>query len=99
MEIELDGRLIGAIIYDTTLIEDPELVRSAGRMAAIAIDRLRLTVDLLASQEMLRLSLTRLVETEDRERRRIAQDLHDGLQVKLVLLALEAQRLTALPDA
>lgn len=99
MEIELDGRLIGAIIYDTTLIEDPELVRSAGRTAAIAIDRLRLTADLLASQEMLRLSLTRLVEAEDRERRRIAQDLHDGLQVKLVLLALEAQRLTALPDA
>jgi signal transduction histidine kinase len=99
VEIELDGRLIGAIVYDTTLIEDPELVRSAGRVAAIEIDRLRLTADLLASQELLRLSLTRLVEAEDRERRRIARDLHDGLQAKLVLLALEAQRLSGLPDA
>jgi signal transduction histidine kinase len=99
MEIELDGRPIAVIFYDSTLIEDPELVRSAGRVAAIAIDRLRLNVDLLASQEMLRSSLTRLVEAEDRERRRIARDLHDGLQARLVLLALEAQRLAALPDA
>jgi signal transduction histidine kinase len=99
VEIELDGRPIAVICYDSTLIEDPELVRSAGRVAAIAIDRLRLNADLLASQEMLQSSLTRLVEAEDRERRRIARDLHDGLQARLVLLALEAQRLAALPDA
>ncbi len=33
------------------------------------------------------------MEAGDGERRRIAQNLHDGLQVELVLLALEAQEL------
>jgi signal transduction histidine kinase len=97
--IELGDRQIGAIVYDKMLIDDEELVRAAGRTVAIAVDRLRLTVDLLASQEMLRLSLGRLVEAQDRERRRIARDLHDGLQAKLILLALEAQRLAGLPGA
>jgi signal transduction histidine kinase len=40
----------------------------------------------------LRTSRARLVAAADRERRRIAQNLHDGLQVQLVLLALEAQQ-------
>jgi signal transduction histidine kinase len=34
----------------------------------------------------------RLAQAADRERRRIAQDLHDGLQTRLVLLAVEADR-------
>ena len=93
VEIDVDGRRVGAIIYDATLIADPELVRTAGRVIAIEVDRMRLTAELLASQDALRQSRARIVEAGDRERRRIAQDLHDGLQVRLVLLALDAQRL------
>jgi signal transduction histidine kinase len=96
-DISLDGRLIGAIIYDVTLLDDPGLVLAAGRVVAIAVDRQRLTAELLASQEALRESRARLVEAADRERRRIAQNLHDGLQTKLVLLALEAQQLAGQP--
>jgi len=46
------------------------------------------SAQLLASQEELRDSRTRLVEAGDRERRRLAQDLHDRLQGRLTLLAL-----------
>ena len=53
-------------------------------------DRERLTARLLAEQEQLRESRTRLVEAGDRERRRLARDLHDRLQSRLVLLALRA---------
>ena len=98
-EISLDGRRIGAIIYDATLIEDPMLVHAAGQVVAIAVDRERLIAELLASQEELRESRTRLVNAADAERRRIAQNLHDGLQTKLVLLALEAQQLAGKPGA
>ena len=73
--------------------DDPELVRSAGRVAAIAIDNERLTAELIANQVALRLSRARIVEAGDRERRRIAQNLHDGIQVELVLLAIGAQEL------
>ncbi len=101
-EVLLGERPVGAISYDPVLIAEPELVRDAGRVIALAIDRERLTAELLAAQaellahaEALRLSRARLAEAADAERRRIAQDLHDGLQAKLVLLALEAHRLGA----
>ena len=91
--IELSGEPIGAIVYDSELIADPELVRTAGNVVALGVDRERLTAALRVTEQSLRRSRERIVETADRERRRIAQDLHDGLQVQLVLLALEAQQL------
>ncbi|MBA2570882.1 MAG: sensor histidine kinase [Chloroflexi bacterium] len=97
VEVTLGGQRIGAIIYDAALIEDPELVRAAGQVAAIAIDHERLTADLRAHRVALESSRARIVEAGDRERRRIAQDLHDGLQVDLVLLAIEAQELANRP--
>jgi signal transduction histidine kinase len=93
VEIMLGDRLIGALVYDRAMNEDPELVQSAGRVAAIAIDNERLTAELIANQAALRLSRARIVEAGDRERRRIAQNLHDGIQVELVLLAIGAQEL------
>ncbi|SDB79855.1 Signal transduction histidine kinase [Raineyella antarctica] len=95
--IELEGRTVGAIHYDSLLIGDPELVRTAGQVIAIAVDRERLTAELRESHRALRRSRERLVDAADRERRRIAQNLHDGLQVQLVLLALEAQQLANAP--
>jgi signal transduction histidine kinase len=99
VDVRVESRLVGAIVYDARIIADSELVRRAGEVLAIAIDRERLTAELLASNDALLQSRLRLVETADRERTRIAQDLHDGLQVQLVLLALEAQQIGNHPDA
>ncbi len=98
-EVQAGDRTIGAIVYDASLIADPELVRAAGRVVAIAMERERLTAELLASQDALVASRLRLVVAADRERRRIAQNLHDGIQVQLVLLALDAQQLANMPGA
>lgn len=98
-DVYVESRLVGAISYDGRMITDPESVRHAGRVLAIALDRERLTAALLASNEELLLSRIRIVETADRERGRIARDLHDGLQVQLVLLALEAQQIANSDDA
>ncbi len=97
--IEVGGRRVGAVFYDSVLIGNPELVRSAGRVVGIAVEQEWMTGELLASREALRLSSARIVAAGDRERRRIARDLHDGLQMQLVLLALEAQRLAGDPAA
>jgi signal transduction histidine kinase len=83
VEVELAGETIGAIVYDATLLTRPDEVREAARVVALALDRERLTVELRASR-------ARLVEAGDAERRRIARDLHDGLQSRLVLLAVQA---------
>jgi signal transduction histidine kinase len=80
-------------VYDETLIADPEPVRAAGRVIAAALDRERLTAELRASRERLRASRARVVTAADTERRRIARDLHDSLQTRLVLLAVKAHAL------
>lgn len=99
VDVQVDGRLVGAIEYDTRLLADQDSVRRAGELLAIAIDRERLTTELLASNQQLEQSRLRLLEAAYRERSRIARDLHDGLQVKLVLLALEAQMIANSSDS
>ena len=91
VEIEMAGTRIGAIDYDTTLNADAGPVRAAGRVIALAVAHDRVTAELRASEQALRRSRARLVMAGDSERRRIARDLHDGLQVRLVLLAMQAQ--------
>jgi signal transduction histidine kinase len=98
VEVRLGERRVGAIVYDATLIADRGLVVDAARVTALAIDHERLTAELLASREGLRVSRERLIEATDAERRRIARDLHDGLQVRLVLLAMLADRPDAGPE-
>ena len=99
VQVELAEGRVGAILYDASLIADPELVRAGGRVIALALERERLTAQLMASRESLRDSRARLVESGDVERRRLARDLHDGVQGRLVLLALQAGRLAADPTA
>jgi signal transduction histidine kinase len=101
VEVELADARIGAIAYDARLIAEPELVRAAGRVIALALERDRLTAQLLASRDALRESRARIVHASDQERRRIARDLHDGLQGRLVALAVQAGRIvsdSAAPD-
>ena len=88
-EVELHGRRIAAIAHDPTLSEEPELVRTAGAAAALALENQRLSAELRARIEELRASRTRLVEAGDAERRRLERDLHDGAQSRLVALALK----------
>jgi signal transduction histidine kinase len=67
----------------------------------MALDAERVTPDAahvgmvadLGSHEGLRASRARIVRAADGERRRIARDLHDGLQARLVLLAIKANGL------
>lgn len=95
VRVSVDNRVVGAISYDKVLVGERSLVESAAHILALAIDRERLEADLRASQEDLRSSRERIVAATDAERRRIARDLHDGLQTRLVLIALaadEAQR-------
>jgi signal transduction histidine kinase len=88
VEIDLAGQRVGAISYDSTLIDEPELVRTAGRVVAIAVDRDRLIADMRVKQEALRQSRRRIVEAGDRERRRIERNLHDGAQQRMMSVAL-----------
>jgi signal transduction histidine kinase len=92
-EVTSGGRKVGAIVYDGLLLRDAEPVRSVARMSGLALDHERLTAELRASARELEASRARLAEAADVERRRIARDLHDGAQQRLVLLAIESEML------
>ena len=93
VEVDRDGWPVARIAYDTALVPERDHVVAVGRVVAIELDRERLTAELRGRTRDLEHSRARLVRAADDERRRIAQDLHDGLQVQLVLLGLEAGRL------
>jgi signal transduction histidine kinase len=93
LPIDLADHRVGAIVFDPVLAGDPDLVRGAAAVVAIAADRERLTAQLRASREALRRSRERIVDAGDRERQRVARDLHDGLQVRLLMLAVQAQQI------
>lgn len=99
VEVTVRDERLAAVVYDAVLIDEPELVHAAGRIVALAVERERLTAELVAGRAALRESRARIVEEGDRERRRLARDLHDGLQSRLVLLALQAGALADRPDA
>jgi signal transduction histidine kinase len=86
--VELEGRRVGAIVHDITLCEDPELLRSVGAAAGLAVENERLHAKLRARVEELRTSRARIVEAGTQERRRLERNLHDGAQQRLVALSL-----------
>jgi len=79
----LDGAEVGAIVHDPVLVPDAAHVEAVCGIIAIALDRQRLVAELRASR-------ARVTAAADAERRRIARDLHDGVQARLVLLRLQA---------
>ncbi len=91
---------VGGLRYDRTLIADTGVVSTVAAPLALAIDNRRLVVDLRAAVQRLdeaaaeiRTSRRRIVVAADAERRRIARDLHDGAQQRIVLAGLEVQRI------
>ena len=87
-EIERDGAPVAAIVHDPALLDDRELVRTAGAAAALALENERLAAELRARYDDLRAASARLVAAGDAARRRIERDLHDGAQQRLVSLSV-----------
>jgi signal transduction histidine kinase len=78
------GERLGAVLYDATLAPDPGLAEAAARVIAMELDRERLAGEVRAAA----------VNARDDERRRLARDLHDGMQTRLLLLAMAANELS-----
>jgi signal transduction histidine kinase len=98
--IERDGALLGALVYDPSLLEDPRLVESVGAAARMALENSRLQAALSAQLRIVRDSRARIVSAADTERRRIERNLHDGAQQRLlgIRLALRFARTSEARD-
>ena len=91
--VERDGRPLGALLYDGSLDDDPELVEAVTAAAAIAIDNARLLAETEAQLAEIKASRERIVAAGDAERRRLERNLHDGAQQRLVGIALQLRLL------
>ena len=90
------GVVVGAIVHDADSVIDDRLLGAVGRVCALAVDHHRVVavlraalLDLEESATALRQAQYRLVQASDAERRRIARDLHDGVQQNIVVLGLD----------
>ncbi len=86
--ISRDDAPIAAIVHDPALLDEPELVRTAGTAAALVLENERLAAEVRAQYDDLRAASARLVAAGDAARRRIERDLHDGAQQRLVSLSV-----------
>lgn len=80
------GETVGALVHDPALAWDPELLD-----AVTGAVRLALETDALHRE--VGTQLARAADAADGERRRVARDLHDGAQQRLVGLMLDAAAL------
>jgi signal transduction histidine kinase len=82
---------VAALVYDASLLLEPELVETAVAAVRMALQNAGLQVQLRAQLEEVRQSRARLVKTALSERQRVERDLHDGAQQQLVTLLLSLQ--------
>jgi len=95
----------GGLLYDRELIADRSLVATVSAQLGLAMDKQRLIVELRSAVQQLHVaavelqtSRRRIVVAADAERRRIAQDLHDGAQQRIVLVGIDVQRMARQAD-
>jgi signal transduction histidine kinase len=86
--IDRDGQPVGALVHDSALAHQPELLDIVCAAANLALEQERLEAELKARAEELTASRARIIEAGDTARRRIERDLHDGAQQRLVSLAI-----------
>ena len=76
---------MAALIHDPSLDTDSDVVQGLAASSLMLLENTRLIDELRASR-------SRLVETADRERRRLEQDLHDGAQQRLFTILMQLQQ-------
>ena len=92
-----DGPL-ALLVHDRALSEDPALLAAGVAVVRLVMDNGRLNRELGRQLEEVRASRARIVESGDAERRRIERDLHDGVQQRLLALALSLRRASTQGD-
>jgi signal transduction histidine kinase len=82
------GQQVALLSHRPGLFAEPALAEEVAVAARLALDNERLQAEARSQLEELRASRGRIVQSGDAERRRLARDLHDGAQQRLVTLSL-----------
>lgn len=87
--IERDGEPVAALLHDSSLEDERELLEAVGAAGGIALENARLQAELRARIKELSESRGRVIEAEQKERQRLERNLHDGAQQRLLSVSLE----------
>jgi signal transduction histidine kinase len=87
--VDNDGHHVAALVHDSALAHQPDLLEVVSAAANVALERERLQAELSARISELQASRERIVSAGDAERRRLERNLHDGAQQRLVAIALQ----------
>ncbi|MCZ2405058.1 two-component sensor histidine kinase [Paenarthrobacter sp. Z7-10] len=101
MVLERRGTPFGALVFDETLREQPQLLAALRSATALSLENQRMEEQLRNQLIDVRRSRERIVTAGDHRRRQLERDLHDGAQQRLVAVVLglsRAQRLTGSED-
>ncbi|GAA3859013.1 hypothetical protein GCM10022243_25900 [Saccharothrix violaceirubra] len=93
--VDRAGRPVAVLLHDPVL--DPDLVRAACAAVALALENERLTAELRARLRQLADSRHRVLLAAETERRRLERDLHDGVQQRLLSVAMTLGLAESLP--
>jgi signal transduction histidine kinase len=85
------GETVALLAHRPGLMDDRNLTAEIGEAARLVLDSERLQAQNRAQLQDLQASRARIVQSGDRERRRLERDLHDGAQQHLVALSLALQ--------
>ena len=89
--VHRDGTPTVAIDHDAQLNEDPELLTAAGAVALLAAENAQLEAGWNRALQDLRESRSRVVRAGDAERRKVEQNLHDGVQQRLIAIRIDIE--------
>jgi signal transduction histidine kinase len=90
--VRVGDRPLAMLEYDSALDQDPATVSAAVAITRLVVNNERLFAESAHRLEEVEASRARIVEAGDIERRRIERDLHDGIQQRLVALAMFLSR-------
>ena len=94
--VEHAGELLGALAVrkpasDPISPADDKLISDLAAQAGLVLRNVRLTEELRSRLDDLRAAQKRIVAAQDRERRRLERNIHDGAQQQLVALTVKAR--------
>ena len=89
--VHAEGAPSVAIVHDSQLNDDPELLEAAGAIALLAAKNTELQAGWTDAMHELERSRARLVRAADDERRKFERNLHDGVQQQLIALRIRLE--------
>jgi signal transduction histidine kinase len=78
-----DGRQVAVLIHDPASLGDPKVVQGAASALGVALANARLQADVRARLAEIEASTRRLIDVEDKQRRRFGSDLRADVDARL----------------